>query len=456
MTKLKVVYFYSSTAEHYDNQKQKEIMDTLKEGKKTLGFELNAFDVIKRPDLAEENKILETPVIIFETEQGKKRYAGLSLVEELEQIFEEFETELDSPILSDTGLGHSMRELEELLGEKETARATILQEFFRKGKEKANMLSINLYPQKQVNERLSQELVKLGCNNIKISSKGNISKISLNSSIPLGYGKSTEAICFAISGFIGGFLSIATEKELFTKEKNCIAQGKKECVFEVKTSQEKVSEKEISEMVKKAIKWWKKCEKWFKKKWFEMKINEIKKELKKLPENYLALFIIDSANYLDTNIAVVKEIVNKNNSGVYITLNRPYNSLTKVFEDKGIPTNRIFFIDGITKSVGKTEKAKNCLYVESPQNLTHLSIIISKATEALPTKEKFLFLDALTTLMIYNKAGTVNKFLHYLTGRMRILKLKGVLLSIQKDLDPKIEQQITQFVDKTIDLSKGG
>jgi hypothetical protein len=73
---------------------------------------------------------------------------------------------------------------------------------------------------------------------------------------------------------------------------------------------------------------------------------------------------------------------------------------------------------------------------------------------AIPSKNKSLFVDSISTLLIYNRAETVSKFLHFLTGKIRVLNLNGVLLSTEKELDPEFADQLEQFVDKTVDLSK--
>ena len=186
-----------------------------------------------------------------------------------------------------------------------------------------------------------------------------------------------------------------------------------------------------------------------------MNIKKIKDAFHDMEGEHIYLFTVNAKEYLNTNIAILKEVVKRDDAaGIYVTLNRPYASLTKILQRNDVNTDRIFFIDGTTKIIGETKKAENVFYVESPQNLTALSVTITEAVEALPSKNKFLILDALTTLTIYNSTATVSRFLHFLTNRMRILKLDGILLSIEKELNPVIAEQLEQFIDKVIDLSE--
>ena len=179
----------------------------------------------------------------------------------------------------------------------------------------------------------------------------------------------------------------------------------------------------------------------------------IEREINCLKDEPVVLFLINSNYHLEIKIAILKQLVREDTSGIYVTLNRPYVSLIDMLQKGKINTNRIFFIDCITKAVGQEEEAKNVLYAESPQNLTKLCLTIEEAGKALPSRKKFLVLDARTTRTIYNSAGTVSKFLHFLTNKVRLLGLDGIFLSIEKELDTEIEEQLRQFVDRVIDLS---
>lgn len=184
-------------------------------------------------------------------------------------------------------------------------------------------------------------------------------------------------------------------------------------------------------------------------------VEKIKNAFDDLPEHWLLLFIVDAKEYLETNVAILKEVMEREEDivGVYVTLNRPYASLIKILEQNKIKTDSLFFLDCITKTLGAEKEEKRCLFLESPQNLTNIAIAIDEIVKAMPVKNKFLFFDELSTLLIYNQTGTVAKFLHFLTGKMHVLELKGILLSVEKELDPKIAQQSEQSVDKVVDLS---
>jgi hypothetical protein len=104
--------------------------------------------------------------------------------------------------------------------------------------------------------------------------------------------------------------------------------------------------------------------------------------------------------------------------------------------------------------LGIENEDKKCLFLENPENLTNITIGIEEIMSKIPSKNKSLFIDPLSTLLIYNRAENVSKFLHFLTGKIRVLNLNAVLLSTEKDLDSEFADQLAQFTDKVVDLSK--
>jgi hypothetical protein len=63
-------------------------------------------------------------------------------------------------------------------------------------------------------------------------------------------------------------------------------------------------------------------------------------------------------------------------------------------------------------------------------------------------------MDSLSTLLLYHNVGTVSKFSHFLTGRMRMWGLRGILMAVEKEADPKFTNQLAQFCDIVVTLDK--
>ncbi len=184
---------------------------------------------------------------------------------------------------------------------------------------------------------------------------------------------------------------------------------------------------------------------------------DVKEELKnKLGSSsaYVALATVDPRNYQTTNIEIISYLVNVENiPGVYVTLNKPFESIEKLLTNKKINTDAIVFIDAVTKIAGGVlEKTERCLYIGNPENLSDISMAMDQAISAVPGDKKFMFFDSLDTLLIYNKPQTVAKFIHFLSGKMRIWKVEGIIISLSKESNRELIDDLMQFCDISIEL----
>lgn len=174
-------------------------------------------------------------------------------------------------------------------------------------------------------------------------------------------------------------------------------------------------------------------------------------ELKDLPENFIVLLIVGSDKYEEANMHILDLLVNKEKStGSYVTVNRPYKNMVQLMKTKNIDSDKIFFIDCITRKVEEPKEVKNCVFIDSPSNLTELGIALEEVFKQ--SEHKFLFLDSLNILSVYNSVDRVVKFAHFLTSKMRMHDLKGIMISLHEETDKKLISELSQFCDKMIYL----
>lgn len=184
-------------------------------------------------------------------------------------------------------------------------------------------------------------------------------------------------------------------------------------------------------------------------------MTKVEKELKQLKElkEFVVLATVKAKDYQKTNLEIVKHLTaDMSIPGVYVTLNKPYSVMKNIFEKSKIDARLIIFIDAVTKIAGEVKKTKNCLFIGNPENLSDISIAMDQAVRALSGKDKFLFFDSLNTLLIYNTVPTVIKFIHFLASKMRIWKVKGVIISLEKKSDKELINELSQFCDVKIDF----
>lgn len=169
--------------------------------------------------------------------------------------------------------------------------------------------------------------------------------------------------------------------------------------------------------------------------------------LKDLKGGMVTLWVADLKNYADLNRFLIQYFLKKEMQGVYVTINRPFEDLVKGVQLQG--AKGIQFVDMITlSSGGQAVKADNCMYLESPVNLFELNEAVEKGLARVQGEHRFLVVDAVSTLLIYNKPDEVEKLVHTLASKARSMNAFTALLMVENQENKGVLETLSQFVDK--------
>jgi len=179
--------------------------------------------------------------------------------------------------------------------------------------------------------------------------------------------------------------------------------------------------------------------------------------IKDLEGNGLILATAPSDKIQKINTEILKSCVNKKGSStVYVTIAKPYKTILNTLKKNNINTDNLFFIDCATSPITEGEEIKrvgNVIFC-SPQLLTNLSIALTNALQGLPKSNKrILIFDTVSTLMLYNKAIIVTRFMHILTEKLRRWDIKSIIFILEEETDKKTMSQICQFCDKCVKIN---
>lgn len=167
-------------------------------------------------------------------------------------------------------------------------------------------------------------------------------------------------------------------------------------------------------------------------------------------ERPVVLALIDPIRYQEAVLGVLRHFTMRVPRGIYVSLNKPYATLSKSIEKAGIASDSLYFVDGIT-NVPSIEEDSTHSCLGSGVDLSNLCIGISKAVNRF-TEEKFLVLDSLSTLLIYNDSKAVAKFAHLLTEKMRRWATSGSLLTVEMNAERDVVSQLAPFCDKVVKI----
>jgi hypothetical protein len=150
----------------------------------------------------------------------------------------------------------------------------------------------------------------------------------------------------------------------------------------------------------------------------------------------ITVYVLKSEKIHPQTLELIRK--NKNKPGVVVCITRPAESLLK---ETGIKTNALF-ID----VHGKAESPQ-VISVPDPAALTELSIAITQAIQALPQDEKYLIIEGLGGLAIYNSPVIVQRFTQFLFAKLRTWNVEAYILT-DDTTDISILSIIKQNADK--------
>ena len=177
-------------------------------------------------------------------------------------------------------------------------------------------------------------------------------------------------------------------------------------------------------------------------------IEDIRKALERGAE--IILVKVDAKNYVKVSLEIIKYFTSIA-EGIYVTLNKPYFSLKKMFLKEEININRLIFIDCLTRQLGGQEvDTDRCIYLNSPDPI-QLQVAIERAMDLITADNRFIYIDSLSTLALYKSFETLIKFLRHIIGKIRLRGFIGTIFTLEREMDESYYSQISLLCDEIIE-----
>lgn len=161
--------------------------------------------------------------------------------------------------------------------------------------------------------------------------------------------------------------------------------------------------------------------------------------------------ILPGNNYADLMQALFERMRSRpEDAWVYVAITRPYDNVVRQFGNFAELRN-VRFIDCISQAAGISKMDPHCTFIESPALLEKLLMEIMDTFRGLnESVEKYLVIDSLSSLLIYNDPQLVTEFFTHLTNRTRLAGIHAVSLVIEEESNENINKIIYLRSDKII------
>jgi len=133
----------------------------------------------------------------------------------------------------------------------------------------------------------------------------------------------------------------------------------------------------------------------------------------------------------------------------FVSVSKTFDYLTKTFKESTRHPN-IKFIDCISRAAGISDNSNNCIFLESPVMLENLILeIINNFKSQKRDMDKYIVIDSLSALMIYNDPEIIREFISLVMNRSRAENIHVVSILVEEEMD---SNKLIQLNDKIIVL----
>ena len=174
---------------------------------------------------------------------------------------------------------------------------------------------------------------------------------------------------------------------------------------------------------------------------------------KEIEKNKIIVFLIPNETYQTELLRITKnvaEVCNRVDKTLYISLNKPAEKIRKTLEENNINTKKFVFVDAVMKKVKLNVTDHGTLFISPPKYFDKFNSELNQIIEK--EKAKCLIFDSLSTMLIYQDAITITKFIHDLVTKLIMNDACGEFMCLSEDVDSALIKDVSMFVDKVIDL----
>ena len=161
-------------------------------------------------------------------------------------------------------------------------------------------------------------------------------------------------------------------------------------------------------------------------------------------ESPVVLLSVEPIAYQEGILGALRYFSERFGIGLYITLNKPYAVLRGAFEKDGLAPGSLVYLDSITNTPER--RTESCHFMGRMCELTDLCIALAKMISE-KKEVRFVFVDSVSTLLIYNDSKSVARFCHSVVEKLRGLGLPAALVLVDLEEGKDVAAQLAQFCD---------
>lgn len=122
---------------------------------------------------------------------------------------------------------------------------------------------------------------------------------------------------------------------------------------------------------------------------------------------------LPSENYFGYIGASIKKLVAEGYGGIYISSQRPYSNMKKLFTEFKISMDHLLFIDAASSAAGDKQD-NEVIHIGEQMDVNQLMRAIYTSLPQIATKQKFIFIDSVSTVLMHKRLSEMLRLAEFL------------------------------------------
>ena len=183
----------------------------------------------------------------------------------------------------------------------------------------------------------------------------------------------------------------------------------------------------------------------------------IMEAFKSVPEDSILYLSVDADNYYVTMLAAMEHVKNTLElPGIYVTASRSAERIRSQLKLEKIDAHKLYYVDTIAILSGTRTSHPAIQMVESPAMLETIILKIKWFLRHIKDESRFVFLDSINALAVYNEPKLMCEFLHVLINLMSTRDVMTILFAVKEQTPQDVQQVLKLSSDDVIEVTEEG
>lgn len=167
----------------------------------------------------------------------------------------------------------------------------------------------------------------------------------------------------------------------------------------------------------------------------------------------IVLFTTRAEDYNDNMSRLVSALRTRHGHGVIVTANRPHAVLRQNLDAAGVDLDGVEFVDCISAVTGQhPRQEEGVTFIDGPLLLEMIALRAQQLARFMPDGDRFMVIDSLSTLKLYNGQEAVEEMTHNLSTRLRLLGVTTAFLALQDGGAGPFLNTVSSYCDDLVTL----